>query len=381
MILKLKQSAQRARVRCGHPWVFANEVEGLLPEAANGTGVKLVDHRGRSLGSGIYNGASQIVWRRYAHGAVAWDRAFFEDRIARALARREGEPFCRLVWSESDDLPGLVVDRFDAVLVVQALTLAVDRALDAIIAVLRERLDPREVVVRNDAPARRYEGLDENVRTVSGTSLPPGWFRICGIDYRLDLQQGQKTGFYLDQREEHLRVAGHAAGRRVLDAFCNQGAFALQAARAGASAVVALDSSADCIELARCNAERNGLAVDFRRENVFDFFTANRDERYDLIVLDPPSFARNKAALEGALRGYKELNLRALRMLNPGGILATYSCSQHVDRVTFIDMLAAAARDAGRDVQLLCQTSQPTDHPVRLNFSESEYLKGALLRV
>jgi 23S rRNA (cytosine1962-C5)-methyltransferase len=204
---------------------------------------------------------------------------------------------------------------------------------------------------------------------------------ISGFRYWLDLQGGQKTGFYLDQVRQHPLVARFAEGARVLDAFCNQGSFALHAARAGAARVLGIDSSEEAVALARKNAEANGVAAEFTVANVFDHFSAAREETWDLIVLDPPPFARSKSALENALRGYKEINLRAMQRLAPGGVLATYSCSHHVTAEVFADMLASAAADAKRHVQVLEFCHQPPDHPVLVTMPESEYLRGMILRV
>ncbi len=385
-VLKLRRCQRRPRVLDGHPWVFAGEVERAPKDAVavDGHAADLVDPRGRSLGSGIYNSQSKIVWRRFARdNGVAWDAAAVAGRIDAAVARRDpSAQFCRLIWSEADDLPGLVVDRYDDVLVLQALTLGVDRMLGVIVERLRALPGVTEVVLRNDSPVRRQEGLDLSVSTASGTGLPSRWFAVEGIEYRLDLTGGQKTGFYLDQREQHPAVGAMAEGRRVLDAFCHQGGFALHCAKAGAASVLALDSSAEAVEAARANAAHNGLTVTAETANVFDYFTSHREARglFDLIILDPPPFARSRSALEGALRGYKELNLRALRLLSPGGILATYTCSQPVDRALFRAVLADAARDARRSVTILGEPRQPADHPVRLDFPESEYLRGHWLR-
>lgn len=379
--LVLRRDARHARVRQGHPWVFAGELESLPDEAFNGHALPLEDARGRFLGMGIVNTRSAICWRRYSTTDQAWDVACWESAIDAALARRPDEPFRRLVWSEADQLPGLVVDQFRDVLVVQALTLAVDKALPALLRILQARLRPREILIRNDAPSRRLEGLEPECRTHSIRALDPFWAEIQGIWYHLDLAQSQKTGFYLDQRAEHLAVGAMASGRRVLDAFSNQGGFALQCARGGAREVLAVDISAEACAAGRLNAERNQLQVEFLEQNVFDYFTAHRDERFDLIILDPPSFAPNKRALPGALKGYKELHLRAFKLLQPGGILATYCCSHHVDRPQFRAVIEEAAADARRTVQLLRESGQPTDHPVLLNFPESEYLKGFILQV
>lgn len=381
MKLKLKSAARKPRVLSGHLWVFANELQAPPSAEMAGKGIVLEDARGRPVGSGVVNPASQIVWRCYSRYETPWDSRFLAAALGSAIDKRAVTECRRLVWSESDDLPGLIVDQFGDVLVVQAVTLAVELALDVITTILHDLLKPREIVLRNDAPSRRHEGLESYVRTLSGQPLEPFWLTIHGLQFLVDPANGQKTGFYLDQQYEHLRVREWASGRRVLDACCNQGAFALNAASAGATEVVALDISAECTRLTELNARHNDLGVTAVTDNIFDYFTNKRDEKFDLIVLDPPSFARNKAALAGALRGYKELNLRALRALNRGGVLATYSCSHHISRDIYLQMLTDAALDCGRPVQLLAETMQPPDHPVRLGFPESAYLKGFWLRV
>lgn len=381
--LKLKPNA-KARALAGHPWVFANEVEALLPAEADGQAVECRDRSGRFLGVGLYNGRSQIVWRRLSRERIALDRAYLRGALERALARRGDQPACRLVWSESDDLPGLVVDRFRDTLVVQIQTLGLDRMAGEIGELLRELARPAEVVFRNDAPIRRLEGLPPEVRTLSGRPWEPRWVEIGGFEYWLDLQSGQKTGFYLDQREQHARVAAYCAGKRVLDAFCNQGPFALHAARAGAAEVLGLDSAPEAVAAARRNAERNGVRAEFREANVFDWLNAPeraREKPWDVIVLDPPPFAKSRGSLDGALRGYKEINLRALQQLAPGGVLATYTCSHHMHDAELRSVLAEAAADARRKARVAEFCHQPPDHPVLATMPESEYLRGYVLRV
>ncbi|OHE79715.1 MAG: hypothetical protein A3G75_03695 [Verrucomicrobia bacterium RIFCSPLOWO2_12_FULL_64_8] len=401
--IKLKPNAT-ARVLQGHPWVFANEVKELLPAEHDGGTVECRDARGRFLGTGIYNSKSQIVWRRLCRDRVELDAPYLRGALERAVQRRgadllrptasqglaEGAAgprpygesrFRRLVWSESDDLPGVVVDQYGDTLVLQTQTLAMERRLDLLLAQLADLLQPAEIILRNDAPIRKLEGLPLEVRTRSGRPWEPRWLGIEGMEYWIDLQGGQKTGFYLDQRLQHAVVAKYASGRRMLDAFCNQGSFALHAAKAGAAAVRGLDSAEDAVAAARRNAERNGLRAEFVVANVFDYFTRQREETWDLVVLDPPPFARSKGALESALRGYKEINLRAMQRLSPGGVLATYSCSHHVRDAEFRDMLASASADARRRVHVLEFCHQPPDHPVLVTMPESEYLRGCILRV
>ena len=432
--LKLKPNA-KPRALAGHPWVFANEVEALLPVEHDGEVVECRDRTGRFVGTGIYNSKSQIVWRRLSRDRVALDEAYLRGAIGRAVGRREianaagaapeitsakdqtpkkGEEtpssklqapgklqnarhetrsiepvrrtgaVARLIWSESDDLPGLVVDRFGDTLVVQIQTLALEKRAAAVGDVLAELLHPAEIIFRNDAPIRRLEGLPVEVNTRSGRTWEPRWVAIDGFDYWLDLQGGQKTGFYLDQREQHAAVAKYCAGKRVLDAFCNQGPFALHAARAGAAKVLGLDSAEDAIAAARRNAERNGVRAEFGVANVFDWFNAagrEAEPQWDVIVLDPPPFAKSKSALEGALRGYKEINLRAIQRLAPGGVLATYTCSHHMHEAELRGVLAEAAADAKRKVRVLEFCHQPADHPVLVTMPESEYLRGYILSV
>lgn len=400
--LKLRPNA-RARVLTGHPWVFVNEVEALLPAEHDGEVVECRDRTGRFLGTGIYNSKSQIIWRRLSRNRVALDAAYLRETIQRALGRRGmtsargastaavavlGSPAgasssLRLIWSESDDLPGLVVDRFGDMLVVQIQTLAMEKRRTLIGDLLAELATPAEIIFRHDAPIRRLEGLPLEVLTRSGEPWAPRWVRIDGFDYWLDLQAGQKTGFYLDQRPQHIAIEKYCGGARVLDAFCNQGAFALHAARAGATEVLGLDSAEDAIAAARKNAERNGVAVEFTVANVFDWFNdpaRNIEPLWDVIVLDPPPFAKSRSALEGALRGYKEINLRALQRLVPGGVLATYTCSHHMQDADLRQVLAEAATDAKRKLRVLEWSHQPADHPVLLTMPESEYLRGYIVR-
>ncbi len=391
--LKLRANA-KARVLSGHPWVFANEVEALLPAELDGEVVECRDRAGRLLGTGIYNSKSQIIWRRLSRDRVTLDAAYLRAALDRALAKRaanEGsavpgeaaEKCRRLVWSESDDLPGVVVDQFGDTLVVQIQSMAMDKRATLLGDVLAETLKPGEIIFRNDAPIRRLEGLPFSVSTRSGRTWEPRWVRIDGFDYWLDLQNGQKTGFYLDQRFQHRAMAKYCAGKRVLDAFCNQGAFALHAAKAGAARVLGLDSAGDAIAAAKRNAMRNSLTIEFAGANVFDWFNdpaRSADPPWDVIILDPPPFAKSKSALEGALRGYKEINLRALQRLAPGGVLATYTCSHHMQDAELRGVLADAAADAKRKVQILEWAHQPADHPVLITMPESEYLRGYIVR-
>ncbi len=380
--IKLKANAN-ARVLSGHPWVFANEVEAPPAPELDGEVAECRDRAGRLLGTGICNSRSQIVWRRLSRDRVALDPAYIRGALAAAVARRDPGSFRRLVWSESDDLPGVVADQYGEAVVVQIQTLAMEKRSALIGDLVDELIHPSEVIFRNDAQIRRLEGLGTEVHTRSGRPWEPRWAAIDGLETWLDLMGGQKTGFYLDQREQHARVARYCQGRRVLDLFCNQGSFGIHAGKAGASRVLGLDSAPEAIDAARRNATRNGVAADFDVANVFDWLNdpSNRPgPAWDVVILDPPPFAKSKSALEGALRGYKEINLRALQRLSPGGVLATYSCSHHMQDADLRGVLASAAADAKRRVRVLEFCHQPADHPVLVSMPESEYLRGYILR-
>lgn len=380
---KLKANA-KARVLQGHPWVFANEVEAALPAECDGEVVECRDRTGRLIGTGICNGRSQIVWRRLSREKVVLDEAYIGAAVERALSRRAPCPYRRLIWSESDDLPGVVADQYADTVVVQIQSLAMEKRSALVGDVIDRVLKPREVIFRNDAPIRRLEGLPLEVHTRSGAPWEARWSTIDGFDMWLDLMGSQKTGFYLDQRQQHAALARYCAGKSVLDAFCNQGSFALHAARAGARRVLGLDSAPEAVAAAKRNAEKNGLSASFEVANVFDWLNdpARREEEpWDVVILDPPPFAKSKSALEGALRGYKDINLRAMQRLAPGGVLATYTCSHHMQDADLRSVLAAAAADARRRVRVLEYCHQPPDHPVMLAMAESEYLRGYILSV
>lgn len=395
--LKLKANA-KARALLGHPWVFGNEVEQLLPAELDGQVVECRDRGGRMLGAGIYNSRSQIVWRRLSREHVALDREWIQATVAAAVRRRRHQSVRRLVWSEADGLPGVVADQFDEAVVLQIQTLAMEKRANLVAEALAAVAGAKEVIFRNDAPIRRLEGLPQEVHTLSGKPWEPRWVAIDGLEYWLDLQNGQKTGFYLDQREQHAFVAAQTAplaaarGRalRVLDLFCNQGPFLLQCARslpsgppAPCTALLGIDSAEDAIAAGRQNAARNRIPAEFIVANVFDWLNAperRQEEPWDVIILDPPPFARKKGSLEGALRGYKDLNLRALQILAPGGLLATYTCSHHMQDPDLRGVIAAAAADARRRVTVAAWCHQPADHPVLATMPESEYLRGYLLK-
>jgi 23S rRNA (cytosine1962-C5)-methyltransferase len=376
--------APRARIFHGHEWVYASEVAKTFGDPQPGAVVTLKDFRDRPLGSAIYNPRSQIVARRFSRRSQDLDAEFFRRRIGQAaeLRTRLGvDPtLCRLVWSESDGLPGLVIDRYGDHFVVQTLTLAFHQRLDLITAALIERFAPASITLRNDSPVLKAEGIEAAIAPLHGA--PPGPVRVTvnGLLFETDLADGQKTGLYLDQLENHARVARHAAGKRVLDCFTNHGGFALACAKAGAATVTAVEISESACEATRRNAALNGLEIEVVQANVFDFLKQAAPD-YDLIVLDPPSFTRNKKSVNDAMRGYKEIHLRALQLLDKGALLATFCCSHHVSRELFTGMIVDAAVDAKRSTRLVETHAQRADHPVLLGLPETEYLKGLTLEL
>jgi len=387
-VVQLARGRHR-RVQEGHPWIFRGEVEEVRGEFTPGGVVTVVDFRGRFLGKGYINPASQILVRMLTDRDEPVDRAFFRRRLERAWAYRQrllpDVEACRVVFGEADFLPGLIVDKFGDVLVVQTLALGIDRWLPDIVDILDDLLHPRGIYERNDVPVRRLEGLEERKGYLRGEFDPHLTIQENGLEIAVDVAAGQKTGYFLDQRENRRAVRPYAAGGRVLDCFCNVGGFALNAAAGGAREVIAVDSSEEAVAAARLNAERNGLSdrIRFVVGNAFDVLRqmeANQ-ERFDLIVLDPPAFAKNRAALEGAVRGYKEINLRALRMLPEGGFLVTCSCSYHMTPDVFKAVVADAARDSHRRLRLVEERAQAVDHPIVVGYDESHYLKCLIYEV
>jgi len=377
----IRLRGEKHRALAGHPWVYANEIDGLYSaEDAESDTTDLYDNRGRFVASGVYNPQSQIIWRRYSFFREALDTSFVRNAMERAFMRRADCAVCRLIWSESDSLPGLVVDKYNDVLVMQTQTRALDARTPIIADLLNELLCPRALIVRNESRVRLLEGLTCHTYIYSGELGVDEGVCLDDIFFHIDYQGGQKTGLYLDQRENYRRVARYAQGRRVLDAFCNQGGFALFAARAGADMVRAIDSSGDVLGLLRKNAEANGLRqIETVEANVFDYFHQNRDERWDLVILDPPPFAPVKKRLDSAYRGYKEINLRAAQSLERGGILASFSCSHHIGLADFTDIVREAFADAGKSAHILEYLHQPPDHPILLDMPESEYLCGLIV--
>ena len=377
----------RSRILHGHDWVYSSEVLKAFGAPQDGDVVALKDSQDRLLGSAIYNSRSQIIARRFSRQRQDLDLEFFTRRIALALEYRLrrgiDSRLCRLVWSESDGLPGLIVDRYGDHLVLQTLTLAMDQRKNLIVEALRTLLNPSSILERNDAPVRKAEGLDMATGMLFGEAPEPFFVTIEGLEFELDLSHGQKTGFYLDQRPNYANVAALAKGRKVLDCFANQGAFALACAKSGATSVEAIEISAECVELIRKNSVKNRLEVKAEVGNVFDVLhnLERQSARYDLIILDPPSFTKSKGKLSDALRGYKEIHLRALKLLNPDGLLATFCCSHHVSRETFLTVINDSVVDAKKTLRQISEFSQGADHPIVTTHPETEYLKGFLFEL
>ncbi len=384
----------RARILHGHDWVFSSEVLKVFGNPADGDVISLKDGKDHLIGSALYNSKSQIVARRFSRRKQDLDLDFFKRRIAQAVeyrARRGVDPqLCRVVWSESDGLPGVVIDRYGEHFVLQTLTLAMDMRKELIAHAVIELFGAKNIIERNDAPIRRAEGLELRSGVLEGPA-PPGPILIeingtpqrTSLQLEVDLLHGQKTGFYLDQRENYEIVAQNAQGRRVLDCFTNQAAFALACAHAGANAVTGVEANSESIGVAQKNAQRNHLQVELKEQDVFQFLreAGKAEAQYDLIVLDPPSFTKTKGGLGDAMRGYRELHVRAFKSLSRDGVLATFSCSHHVSENAFAQMITNALVDARRSARRLRRFEQALDHPVLPTLPETEYFKGVLLEM
>jgi 23S rRNA (cytosine1962-C5)-methyltransferase len=379
------------RLYAGHSWVYSGEIADITSDPKDGDAVDIRDHKERFMGRGLLNTRSQITVRRFTTQKEEIDKAFFARRIEAALEYRrentsiaDAEAF-RLVSSESDQVPGLIVDQYGDHLVLQALTLGIDQRKKQIVEVLRDVVEPKAIIERSDVPSRKLEGLEESKGVIWGESDAIVRVQFSQFSIEVNLLEDQKTGFFLDQRDNYAEVARHCAGKRVLDCFTYHGGFALAAAVGDAKSIEAVEISDQAVARARKNTELNGLTgkIEFVCANVFDVLKKYDGEKrqYDVIVLDPPTFTRTKQNIEGALRGYKEINLRALKMLPPGGLLATFTCSHHIDAELFKSVVLDAAADAKKMVRLVKVLSQSPDHPILPAVPETEYLRGLLLEV
>lgn len=379
------------RIEGGHPWVYKTEISRIEGSYSEGDNVDVLDFRGRFLGRGFINTRSMLTVRIMTQKR---EEDISEEMIRRRLRQawsyrqrvlESTEPHaCRIVFGEADFLPGLIVDKFADMLVLQVLALGMARWQDIIVEELVSLVSPTGVYERNDQPVRRLEGLEERKGPLYGQSNSPVTIRENQVRVLVDYVNGQKTGYFLDQRENRRALEPYVRDACVLDCFCHTGSFALHAASYGAKEIQALDISPEALETARKNANLNGFNnINFQEANVFDELRALNEKkaRYDVIILDPPAFTKSKSAQAGAVRGYKEINLRALKLLGPGGILVTSSCSYYMPENMFLEVIEEAARDAKKRVRLIELRRQAKDHPMLLGYPESYYLKCAILEV
>jgi 23S rRNA (cytosine1962-C5)-methyltransferase len=386
----LLKPGEADRIIAGHPWIYHGEILRVTQPPADGGLVQVKDPRQRLIGTGLFNAKSKIVVRVLSPDRVEVNEKFFEERIRAALAVRQkhlpGATSFRVVNAESDFLSGFIVDKYEDTLVVQVSSLGMDLRKTQIVATLQKIFSPRAILERSDMASRKFEGLAEANGILSGELSGPVTVNLNGLKFETDLVGGHKTGLYLDQQANYQAVSQFAKDAQVLDCFSFLGGFGLHAARAGAAHVHLLDQSADAIEASKRNAAANGLAekCSFEAINVFDWLKAQTAVKphekvipgFDLIILDPPSFTRNRASVPDALRGYKEIHLRALKLLKPGGTLATFCCSHHVDAGLFQDTLLSAAFDTRHILRRVATYSQSLDHPIIPMIPETEYLKG-----
>ena len=371
----------------GHLWIFDNEVEHINGKYFPGDIVEVLSSKGAFLGMGYINPSSKILVRLLTRQREQIDRNFLEKRLSAAFELRKklglGNSY-RVVFGEADLLPALIVDKFADCLVIQTLALGIDRFKEDIVEILREEFHPMCIYERNDVPLREKEGMRQQTGALFGQS--PGVVEIeeNGIRLLVDIEKGQKTGYFLDQRENRAAIEPFVKDAQLLDCFCHTGGFALHAAKFGAKAVEAVDISADALKVAQKNAELNGFKnIQFKEANVFDLLNEYQkmNNQFDTIILDPPAFCKTKSALPGAYRGYKEINLRAMALLRPGGFLITCSCSHYMTPELFLKMLNEAAVDVRRQVRIIEIRYQAKDHPIAVNADESLYLKCVILQV
>lgn len=389
----LKKGKEKA-VRHRHPWLFSGAIESVKGKPANGEIVRLLDDKGSFMAYGFYNSQSRVALRLLEWDEnVAIDEDWFRRKVAVAVASRSNTladgttNTCRLIFSEADYLPGLIVDKYADYLAVQILTSGIEEVLPVIIDELQKLLKPKGIFDKSDAASRAHEGLETSNEVLAGKE-PPEIVKVIenGISYGINITEGQKSGFYCDQRDNRKIVASHSKGKKVLDCFSYTGGFTLNALKNGASSVTSVDSSALAIETLKNNIELNKLDASKQtslQSDVNKQMRALREqgEKFDIVILDPPKYAPSRSALDKASRAYKDLNRQGMLLLESGGLLATFSCSGAMDIDTFKQVLAWAALDAGKEVQFIYQFCQPEDHPVRASFPEGEYLKGLLCRV
>lgn len=376
------------RVRQGHPWIYDNEVEEIKGEFKDGEVVDVLSYKDAFIGRGYINPASKILVRMLTYEQEEINHDFFKRRIQQAWDYRcmlTSASSYRLIFAEADLLPALIVDKFEDILVVQTLALGIDIHKETIADILMDIVKPRGIYERNDVHVRELEGMQQIKGFLRDSFDTTVKINENGLQILVDIKDGQKTGYFLDQRENRAAIANICKGAKVLDCFCHTGSFSLHAARYGAHSVTGVDISEHAVEWASNNAEINGLSsiCEFKALNAFDYLKELSDGKshYDVVVLDPPAFTKSRDTINSAVRGYKEINLRALKILNPGGFLVTSSCSHHIDDELFLDIIFDAAIDAKRQVRIVEQRSQSKDHPVLLASPETKYLKFVIAQV
>lgn len=381
------RNKEERRILGGHPWVFSNEIRETKGSPTIGDVVELIAASGKSLGIGFYNPHSLITFRLLSQTIEEIDENFFSKRISQALALRrmlypESETF-RLVYGESDFLPGLIIDKYDDCLSVQTHSYGMDALLTQICTVLETMFHPKGIVERNESSVRELEQLPRRKGVLRG-AVEPVTVSDGDVQFVIDLLEGQKTGFFLDQRENRFAIRRFSLGAHVLDCFCNEGGFSLHAAKAGAASVVGVDASQEAVNRATENAELNHLSnTTFVHADVFEYLNVlhAEEKQFDVVVLDPPSFTKSKKNVTTAKQGYKELHGLALKVLKPGGVLLTASCSHHIMPDVFLEIVDLATRKSGRELQLLDWRGAAPDHPVLPVMAETRYLKFAVVRV
>ena len=373
----------------GHPWVYGNEIERVEGEIVDGELVAVVDFRGRYMGTGFYNSKSLITVRLLTHRSEEITDGLIASRVKAAcdyrrfVMGRPGTDSCRLIYGEADRLPGVIADRFGDVIVLQVLALGMEKYTQVIADALVACEKPKCLLLNNDDAIRRKEGMECFAKVLHGELPEETVIHENGIKLSVDVKGGQKTGYFLDQKDNHLFVRQFCKDARVLDCFSYIGGFALNAAAAGAKEVTAVDIRESAVELIRRNAELNGMEVDTVCANCFDFLRqqVKEKQKYDVIVLDPPAFTKAHANMANACRGYKEIALSAMRMLSAGGVLATHSCSYHMPEDVFVNTVLSAAQDLHRQVRVITLRRQDIDHPVLAGYPESHYLKSLWLQM
>lgn len=384
----IRKGAQH-RIEGGHPWVYQTELDTIEGEFQPGDIVDVYNFRRRFIGRGYINPRSQIIVRILTREQEPIDREFFRRRLEKAWQYRQrflAEPdYCRLVFGEADFLPALIVDKFGPYLVIQTLALGIDVHKDLIVSLLDEMFSPAGIYERNDVPVRELEGMEQQKGYIKGHFPTLIQVRENDIPFYADIEGGQKTGFFYDQRENRTTLRPFVKGAEVLDCFCHTGSFSIHAALYGAKSVTGVDISAEAVALARKNAVLNGVEdrCTFQEANAFDILRTLSDAKktYDVVILDPPAFTKSRSNIEGAARGYKEINLRGLKLVRPGGYLVTCSCSYHMDEELFLAIVLDAARDARRTIRQIERRTQGKDHPILPAAPETHYLKYLVLEV